>query len=411
MREGWEEITLKDASSKIGDGLHGTPSYSDDGAYFFVNGNNLKDGKIVISVDTKKIDEFEYNKIKKELSNRSILVAINGTLGNIGLYNGEKIALGKSACYVNVKQNISRKFIRYVLEYEHFQKYAELYATGSTIKNLGLRAVRGYKFLLPPLPTQRKIAAILSAYDDLIENNLKRIKLLEEKSQLTYEEWFVRMKFPGHETTPINKETGLPEGWEIRELQKIVELIKDSVLPESLNKHTPYIGLEHIPKKSFCLDVWETSEKVDSLKFQFKKGDILFGKIRPYFHKVGVALNTGITSTDTIVLRPKNNSWHGIALQTVFSNHFVDSATQSSNGTKMPRANWSVLKKYPVIFPSEHLIQEYHYLFSSTIKVLESLVEQNNLLREARDILLPRLMSGMIDVEEIEVKLEELETK
>jgi len=99
MMEGWKEVKLEEVTSKLGDGLHGTPKYDDKGEYYFVNGNNLQNGKIIFKEDTKRISKNEYEKIKKELNERTILVAINGTLGNVGLYKGQKIALGKSACY------------------------------------------------------------------------------------------------------------------------------------------------------------------------------------------------------------------------------------------------------------------------------------------------------------------------
>jgi len=100
------------------------------------------------------------------------------------LYRNEPIALGKSACYINIGNKAERHFIKYILESRDFQTYAQDFATGSTIKNLGLKAIRNYSFNLPPLPTQRRIASILSAYDDLIEVNVKRIRLLEEQTVL-----------------------------------------------------------------------------------------------------------------------------------------------------------------------------------------------------------------------------------
>src|SRR5690554_1211153 len=122
MREGWKKVTLKELSTKIGDGLHGTPKYDEEGEYYFINGNNLINGNILIKSDTKRLNENEYLKIKKDLSDRTILVAINGTLGNIGFYKGEPIALGKSACYINLKKEVDKNYIRYVLEGQHFQK-------------------------------------------------------------------------------------------------------------------------------------------------------------------------------------------------------------------------------------------------------------------------------------------------
>ena len=124
----WEEVQLKDIVSILGDGLHGTPEYSEDGEYYFVNGNNLNEGSITINQDTQKVSYSEYLKYKKELSDRTLLVSINGTLGNVAYYQGEKVLLGKSACYFNLLDDVDKGFIRYILSTPYFQKYIQTYA-------------------------------------------------------------------------------------------------------------------------------------------------------------------------------------------------------------------------------------------------------------------------------------------
>jgi len=152
----------------------------------------------------------------------------------------------------------------------------------------------------PPLSTQRKIAAILSAYDDLIENNTCRIATLEELAQLLYREWFVRFRFPGHEDVEM-VESGLgpiPAGWKIKPLGEIAEQVRRNVKPDEVDAQTPYIGLAHMPKDgAIALPNWGTADETKSTKLLFKTGEILFGKIRPYFHKVGVAPMNGVCST------------------------------------------------------------------------------------------------------------------
>lgn len=154
LPEGWKWVSLEKITSKLGDGLHGTPKYSNDGKYFFVNGNNLLDGKIVIKADTKKVNELEFEKYKKPLNDRTVLVSINGTLGKTAFYNGEKIILGKSACYFILKDNISKHYIRYFITSQRFINYANKVATGSTIKNVSLKAMRELEV---PLPSNEKI--------------------------------------------------------------------------------------------------------------------------------------------------------------------------------------------------------------------------------------------------------------
>ena len=166
-------IKLKDVCDIIGDGLHGTPVFSDDGNYYFVNGNNLSNGKIEIYKDTKKCDESQYNLYKKDLTDRTILLSINGTIGNLAYYNGENIILGKSACYLNIKKEYDKRFMYYVFSGQKFQQYIKEYATGTTIKNTGLQTIRNFEFDLPKKEEQKAIADVLSSFDDKIEINNK----------------------------------------------------------------------------------------------------------------------------------------------------------------------------------------------------------------------------------------------
>ncbi|MDL5515096.1 restriction endonuclease subunit S [Arenibacter sp. M-2] len=413
MRKGWKQI-------KLGDIIHIKHGYGFKGEYFveepnenilvtpgnFSIGGGFKDGKMKY-YDGPINDEFV-------LSEGDVIVTMTDlskqadTLG----YSA-KVPKDERHTYLHnqriglislLTKDFDIDFIYWLLRTHSYQKYIAGSSSGATVKHTSPKKIYSTKLAVPKSKeTQRKIASILSAYDDLIENNLKRIKLLEEQAQQTYEEWFVRFKFPGFENAEYSEESGMPIGWKVTELGTLVILQTKMVHPRNLPNETPYIGLEHIPRKSFTLSNWETAAKVESAKYSFKKHDILFGKIRPYFHKVGVALIDGIASSDTIILRPKRSNIHGFILQTVFSDHFVDSATQSSNGTKMPRANWNVLKKYPVIIPTNDFIHKYEKINNLILDTISSCVNQNKLLKEARDILLPRLMTGMIDVDSLEV--------
>ena len=187
----WDKVKLAETVSLLGDGLHGTPIYNPNGVYTFINGNNLSSGFIIVKEDTKRVSVDEYNKYKKDLTDRTVLVSINGTIGNVALYRGEKCILGKSACYLNVKKEYSRKFIYYVLTHPNFQNYAVSVATGTTIKNVSLKQMRDYEFFCPPLPEQKRIAGILSAFDDKIELNRKMSKMLEAMAEALFKSWFV----------------------------------------------------------------------------------------------------------------------------------------------------------------------------------------------------------------------------
>ena len=159
--ESWCWCRLGDVVTILGDGLHGTPKFDISGEYYFVNGNNLNNGIIEIKSDTKKVNEKEYEKYKKDLNKYTIFVSINGTIGNIAFYNNEKIVLGKSACYFNVAIEDLKKFFFYLFNTDFFLTYALDNATGTTIKNVGLGTMRNFIFPLPPLAVQNAIVAKL----------------------------------------------------------------------------------------------------------------------------------------------------------------------------------------------------------------------------------------------------------
>ena len=265
----------------------------------------------------------------------------------------------------------------------------------------------------PPLPTQRKIAAILSAYDDLIENNLRRTKILEEMAQNLYREWFVKFRFPGHQharftDSPLGR---ISEGWEVVPLGMLAHQIRDGINPDSVDPETPYFGLEHLPRKSIALADWGLASEVQSTKLLFKKGDILFGKIRPYFHKVGVAPLPGVCSSDTIVIRPRAAEWFGLVLGCTSSAEFVEHATATSQGTKMPRANWDVLVKHQIPMPPQPILGQFNEFMSEIVSQLHNFVFRNQTLRRTRDLLLPRLISGEVDVSALDITVTEEDNK
>ena len=182
--ESWCWCRLGEIVSILGDGIHGTPNYDISGNYYFVNGNNLNNGKIEIKPDTKKINQSEYEKYKKELNNNTVFVSINGTLGNIAFYENEKIILGKSACYFNLIKNEMKIYIYWLIKTKYFLDYANEEATGTTIKNVSLAAMRNFPIPLPPLAEQKRIVAAIEKFMPLIEEYGKKetqLKAINEK--------------------------------------------------------------------------------------------------------------------------------------------------------------------------------------------------------------------------------------
>jgi type I restriction enzyme S subunit len=274
------------------------------------------------------------------------------------------------------------------------------FVTGAAQPKLSQGNLRLIEIPLPPLPVQQGIAGILSAYDELIENSQRRIKILESMARALYREWFVHFRFPGHENHPrVASPLGeIPQGWEVRKLGEIAEDMRRNVSKGQLKYSTPFVGLEHIPRRSLALDAWETTTELGSNKLEFKKGEVLFGKIRPYFHKVSVAPFDGLCSADTIVIRSRLPEHYAIVVTCVSSDEFVALATATSNGSKMPRANWSVLEEHPIAIPTLSIARQFSAVVDPAIQQMQALIFQIQNLRRTRDLLLPRLLSGQIDV-------------
>lgn len=185
----WNTISLGDACDGIGDGLHGTPEYSEHGNYPFINGNNLMNGIIEITPATKMVDESTYYKHFIDLSNNAILISINGTLGKLALYNGEQIMLGKSACYCNLKPEINRKFVYWVMKSDSFADFLESNSTKSTIKNVGLKAMREYKLIIPPKELQELFVSLAEQTDkskSAIQKSLEQLETLKKSLMQKY---------------------------------------------------------------------------------------------------------------------------------------------------------------------------------------------------------------------------------
>lgn len=175
--EGWEEKTFMELSTRIGDGLHGTPKYDEEGEYYFVNGNNLNNGRIEIKENTKRINEKEYQKHKRELNQNTVLVSINGTLGKVAFYDNEPVVLGKSACYINFIKEVNKHYIKFLIKSPLFFENMRNESTGATIKNFSLKSMRNYKLHLPPLDVQKLIVErleTLEEYIETIQNNLEK---------------------------------------------------------------------------------------------------------------------------------------------------------------------------------------------------------------------------------------------
>jgi len=320
-------------------------------------------------------DRFEYYRAHYSYPKKgSVLISAAGTIGRLVIFNGEPAYFQDSniVWLEHDGQRLCDKYLYYFLLGHEWQ-----ISQGATIQRLYNDDVRRTEIDLPPLPIQRRIADILSAYDDLIENNRRRIAILEETARLAYRKWFGGEV--GHKAT----------------LDEICHDVRRGVSPDAIAPETPYIGLEHMPRRSISLCEWESAQKVTSTKLAFEAGDILFGKIRPYFHKVGIAFVDGVASSDAIVIKPNRPELLAFVLMTVSGDAFVAAASQGmKEGSKMPRADWKQLLQYPVSLPDDETLSGFNNVLNPILAQLKTLCFSTRTLTVSRDMLLPRLMKG-----------------
>lgn len=186
----WDMAILDTICDGIGDGLHGTPEYDDNSGYPFINGNNLIDGKITITSTTKFVSCSTYEKHRIDFTDNCILLSINGTLGKVAYYHNEKIMLGKSACYINLKSCVNKTFVFELMRTPFFLRFLDDNSTKSTIKNVGLKAIRGFKLILPPIDVQNQFADFVTKVEKQKTTVQKSIDKLETLKKSLMQEYF-----------------------------------------------------------------------------------------------------------------------------------------------------------------------------------------------------------------------------
>jgi len=280
----------------------------------------------------------------------------------------------------------SSEFIYYLLKAN--AEYLKSNASGTTFGELSGSTLKRLKFVFPSIPEQRAIADVLGSLDDKIELNRRMNATLESMARAVFKAWFVE-----------NEEA---KGWEAGQFSDIAQNIRRGVNPADVSPEMPYIGLEHMPRRSIALSEWGRAGDVTSNKFKFQRGEILFGKLRPYFHKVGIAPINGVCSTDVLVVAPKNPEDFGLVLGYISSEDFVNSVNAASEGTKMPRTNWDTMARYPITIPDGKLAADFTAMVQPMIEKIQNNIDQSRTLAALRDALLPRLMSGEVRVKDLE---------
>lgn len=392
-KKGWKRTTLDEIAEIImGQSPSGENCNETGNGVPLLNGSTEFGGyhptPVQFTTDPKKIAEVG-----------DILFCVRGSTTGKMNWADQRYAIGRGLAAIRYKKGKElQPFLKGIIEYYLPNLLAE--ATESTFPNVSSQQLNKLEIDIPESrEIQTRIASILSTLDDKIELNRQTNATLEAIAQAIFKEWFVKFRFPGADGEMEESELGLiPKGWRVGRLGEVCRNIRKIANPKEIDSKIFYVGLEHIPRKSLGLDSWGLSEDVESQKSYFKKYNILFGKLRPYFHKVCIAPFDGICSTDILVIEPIQNQCFSFCLNHLFSDKLIAYVSTIADGTRMPHVDWNSISNYQVVIPPECLLSKFNEI---TWPIYDEIIENNQqstTLAQIRDSLLPKLMNGEIEV-------------
>ena len=338
--------------------------------------------------------------------------------------------------------DIDQGFLFYWMASQEFVNFSMQGSEGTKMPRAKWDHVSRHQIPFFNIDEQRSIAHILGALDDKIELNRRMNETLEAMPHALFKSWFIDFdpvidnalatgkpipeefqeraaarESLGDARKPLpeeirnlfpdefehTKEYGwIPKGWKIACLRDIGENPRRGIQVKDIESGIPYIGLQDMPQKCIALSSWGQADDVESTKFKFNRGEILFGKLRPYFHKVGIAPADGVCSTDILVIVPKSAEWFSLVLGHVTSVEFIEFVTGSSTGTRMPRTNWKDMGSYMIVVPTKSLAQILSDQTQCFINKILLNIDKSQELTRLRDTILPKLLSGEIRIPYVE---------
>jgi|SRR5271157_186171 len=316
-------------------------------------------------------------------------------------------------------REVTPDYLYWVLRTPQYRSYCRARAIGTT--NLSLSREDFLTFAIPnPTPGRVTMVRLLEDIEAKIELDRRTNETLESVARAIFKSWFVdfdpvRAKAEGRWPMGIDAETvalfpasrtfgeiEIPTGWKWGRIGDVASSSASAVDPRTLDADTPYIGLEHMPRRRVVLDEWGQAGQVTSGKARFRTTDVLFGKLRPYFHKVGIPPVQGVCSTDVLAVAPKSEIWLPFVLMHLSSDDLIDHANGCSTGTKMPRVRWSDIARFEIAVPPERVAAAYGRLVNPMLRAATSSVLESKTLAEVRDTLLPKLLSGELRARDAE---------
>ena len=351
---------------------------------YFINGNNLENGHINIKSNTKRVSTEEAAKYRKPLNDRTILVSINGTIGNVGKYNNENCILGKSACYFNVAEDFDYDFIYYVIANDIFKNTISRLATGTTIKNVSLETMRNYTFCAPDITTQRRISKILGAIDDKIENNRRINDNLEQQAQALFDEWFVN-------------DITQPAEYNRASLTDIANYINGLAMqrfrPQSDEKAIPVLKIKELGQGMCDSSSDICSQSIDP-KYIVNDGDIIFSWSGTLLVDIWCGGICGLNQHLFKVTSDKYPKWFVYYWTKYHLAKFIRIAKDKA--VTMGHIKRGDLETSEVLIPNAEILSKMDNIIAPIFDAIISRRVENKTLATLRDTLLPKLMNGEI---------------
>lgn len=404
----WEKVKLNDICSSIYDGDHNAPPKSDTGVPFVTISNiDAADGSIDFS-NTAHVPNSYFESLKPERRPRpgDVLYSVVGSFGIPSLVKDQKpFVFQRHVAILRPNDRIEPEYLYYSMKSRNFYHWADSVAIGAAQRTVTLGQLRKKTIALPPLPVQSRIAGVLSAYDKLIENNRRQIKLLEEAAQRLYKEWFVDLRFPGHETTPIHN--GIPEGWTKGSLLDLADVVRgcsyssDQIVAGNrtlinLGNLTPFGGFRFGYEKPFS-----GKARPDQTVCQ---GDVVMGLTEQATGLAGYAAllpcvpTDSVISADLVKLSPREGVPRLFVYALLQYGRLSALISPLANGTKIKHLRPESLPRAVALLPATALMKRYAEVVKPMFDKIALAQQQIVAAREARDRLLPKLMSGEIEV-------------
>ncbi|ELZ88147.1 restriction endonuclease subunit S [Haloferax volcanii] len=393
---------LRDVTTHIVDSEHKSAPESEEG-YPLIKTSDLENGRIDFQ-NIARVDEDAYQEWTSRLTPRpgDIIFTREAPVGRVGIVpENREVCLGQRTVLIRADSDkIDEQYLRYLLLSEDVQNRLHSLSTGSTVDHLNLEDLRSFELPeLPSLEYQKKIGDSLSDFDQKIRVNDQINQVAQDISQLLFKDGFASKK-TGSGQNQIREDT-LPDGWESGKLGDLMVKITDRIDPTEKPNSTPYLSLKHMAKGSISIDEWGEAEESKSTKYEFQEGQILFGRLRPYFCKVGIAPTDGVCSTDIQVIEPKKGDyWREFLLCQLTTQRFIDYCDRVSTGTRMPRVGWNDMCDYTVPIPPESRVKEFSMKVKPFVDQIINNIHESRSLQKSREVLLEGLITGDTTLDE-----------